>query len=126
MAALPGKLDFTIKQNSEFELIFEVYDVFIEVGSSDNVPTDLTGKSAELQARIKKHSTDTVIDVQTASAQLSIPTPADGQIVFSLTSEETLALDFKCANYDLVIFTDEDDRDVLIEGHITLDYATAR
>lgn len=124
--ALPGKLDFTIKQGAEFELIFEIFDVFVEIGDPDNEVTDLTGKSAKLQARLKKQTTTTVIDAVTPYTLLSIPNPTDGKIIFHMDADQTADLDFECANYELVIYTDEEDVECLVEGKIYLNFSVVR
>lgn len=130
MSSLPGNLDLKIKQGSVFTVTFIVYDVFIKMGDPDNVRRDLTSKPlVELQARKIKQSDVVVIDLNNTDnpTNLDIVDLEEGVIRLSFDSEETAAFSFdKCLSYGLVIYSDETDREELVEGKIELIFTAVR
>ena len=113
------RYDFTIDQGTS---VGKTISVFL-----DGSIFDLTNYNARLFAREKVYE-DPVLELysdELLGSGLSIPTPANGQVLLSLTSEETAALDFSQAGYNLEIYTvDGEGADVIVyrvlEGFITL------
>ncbi len=105
--------DFQIEQGASVAKLIEVF--------VDGVSIDLTNYSARLQAREKVTDTVPILDLDSELlGGLTIDEGA-GTITLVLTPEETAALDFGMAEYNLEIYT-VDDAEVfrILRGFITL------
>lgn len=128
--ALAAKYDFTIQQGATFQKRFRVLNVYLGIEDSGNIPRDLTEYSVRLQARQKRLSPTTYLDLNMSNG-LTIPTPTNGIIIMDLTSQVTAALDFQCAVWDLELYQhDGGGHDLyverLIEGEIKLSKEVTR
>lgn len=111
-----GLYNFTIEQGATFRRTITWHDV------------DLTGFTARLHARRQIPDTDTVLDLASGN-ELTItpdnPDP-DSTIEIELTDEETAALDFDTAHYDLELESAGGEVTRLLYGVITLSREVTR
>jgi hypothetical protein len=77
-----GIYNFTIEQGATFTKNFTWLD-------SNNAAVNLTGWSARIQCRASIGSTATIFSYTTPSANLSIPTPANGTIEMMISATDT-------------------------------------
>jgi hypothetical protein len=87
----------------------QTWDDSIVVNQSDGTPTNLTGYSARMQIREEYSSSTTILELNAANGRLTIPTPANGTIVFNVTAADMAAISLnyepKAYVYDLEIYT---------------------
>jgi hypothetical protein len=106
-----------------------IYNMIIEQGAThtrsftytDDAGTavNLSGYSARMMARAAYQSSATLFSVSTATSGLTIPTPANGTIVLTLTDAQTAAL--PCDGvYDLEIVSPSGVVTRLLQGLVTL------
>lgn len=102
----------------------QTWDDSIVVNQADGTPTDLTGYSARMQIREEYSSPTAFLELTAGNGRLSIPTPADGTIVFNVTASDMAALDLnyepKALFYDLEIYTGAGYVQRILEGIIIL------
>lgn len=81
---------------------------------------DLSSYSARMQIRERKDSADILLELTTDNGRLLLGT--EGAITFNVEADDTAALDFDCAVYDLELIEPLPSTKVirLIEGEITL------
>jgi len=123
-----GTYDFKIEQGATFSRLFQFFDVYISEDDPDNEPSNLIGWSARMQVRTKAQSTTPLLSL-TVGNGLTITDAINGKIVLDLTSEQTAALNFSCAYYDLELFVDDSDPEIVrreLEGQITLSREVTR
>lgn len=77
-----GIYNFTIEQGATFTKAFTWKD-------DDGNPVNLTGYTARMQCRASIGSTATIFSYTTPSANLSIPTPANGTIALVISATDT-------------------------------------
>jgi hypothetical protein len=96
----PGKYNMICPQGATFSktLIWKI----------DDVPVNLTGYTARMQAKDKPKSTCTpVIDISTESGEISLG-GEDGTIEIVIGASETSSIYAKEYVYDLLLYIDED------------------
>lgn len=105
-------LDLVIEQGADFDLVVDVED-------DDRSPSDLSGWTAQLQARESLTATTAVIDI---APDVSA---ADSTVVIHIPGADTDAYEWVSAVYDLVI-TDGSAIRRLLQGQISVDPAVTR
>lgn len=111
-----GIYNFSIEQGTTFVRNFAYSDA-----NGDAI--DLTGYSARMHGRASYSSTSTVFTVSTPTLSpgtgLTIPTPANGTVVLTMSASTTSAL--PCGGvYDLEIISSGGDVTRLLQGTFTL------
>jgi hypothetical protein len=107
-----GTYNMIIEQGTDITRTFTYTD-------DAGVAFNLAGYTARMQGRASIQSTATIFDLTTANGGLSIPTPANGTIVMTMTSAQTSA--YPCDGvYDLEIIDSSGKVTRLVEGQFTL------
>ena len=111
---MPAALyNLTIEQGAD-------YSKSIVIRNADGSLRDLTGQSFRMQIREHYHS-PTVL----AQASLNVAL-ANSRATFSLTAEQTSALDVKRAVYDLEMFNSSGNVLRLLKGSVDIEYEVTR
>lgn len=103
-----GKYNIIIEQGSTFNNIITLTD-------RNGVAINLTGSSVVAQVREKKTSIDVLF-----SFTCAIIDAINGKIKISLTKDQTAALSFKTAVYDLEITYSDNSTKRILEGSVVL------
>lgn len=82
---------------------------------SANVPINLTGCTAKLQARADTSSTTVLVELSTSNSRI-ILTPLEGKIELYISDEDTTTIQGLGAVYDLEIYHPNGDTTRLLEG----------
>ena len=112
-----GTYNITLEQGATLTLTVLVED--------DSVIRNLTGYTARMKIRATKDS-DTVLLDLTMGSGLTIPTPANGEILISLTAAQTAAYTTVNAVYDLELVDGSGDVERLLQGTVTLSKEVTR
>lgn len=113
------RYDFSIDQGTT---LGKTVNVFL-----DGAVFNLTGYNARLQARERISDTTPVISLTSDPAAGLTIVAVDGEIAVEMTPEETEALTFDVAAYDLEIYTAGDAIVYrILEGYITLNKELTR
>ena len=123
-----GTYDFKIEQGTTFSRLIQIFDVYIAEDDPDNEPANLTSWSARMQIRTKPQAVTPILSLSIGNG-LTITDAINGKIVIDLTSVQTAALDFSCAYYDLELFINDSDPEIVrreLEGKISLSREVTR
>lgn len=109
---MAAKLNLTIEQHSTFykRLVWR---------DKNKRPINLTGYSAVLHIRDTVNAATTLLEMTTVNGRIVI-TPLTGIVELKLTDEETGALTFKNAVYDLVVESAAGEKYRLTEGKVVV------
>lgn len=108
---MAGKLNLKILQGSTFQHVMTWKD-----GRAR--PVNLTGYTAFLQMRVAPEAT-ILLELSTANGRITLGGTL-GTITLSLTDEETRAITFSSASYDLLMEDAQGRRKRLVEGKVTV------
>lgn len=110
----PANIDLTIYQGSTFSKTFQ--------WKTGNPPTpvNLTGYTARMQIRQKVTSETPIITLTTENGRIIIRDPLEGRFSLEISAEDTAALSFKSAVYDLEFSSPSGIVVRLFEGSVTL------
>ena len=111
---IPGVKDLTIIQGGTFDIYW--------VLSIDGTVVDLTGYTAELVVRQSVGDADAILTLSTENGGIII-TPEDGKIQLYISSEDTRALSFRNAVYNLELTVSEV-TNRLLQGNISVSFGT--
>lgn len=106
-----GKINLTIDQGADFSHAFQILD-------PQNVPIDLTGYTAKMQARTSFTSDVAVIDLTTENGGLDIDL-ATAELTVSIPRTESIFFTFDRLVYDILLISTADTWR-LVEGQINL------
>lgn len=106
-----GKINLTIDQGADFSHTFQILD-------PQNVPIDLTGYTAKMQARTSFSSDVVVIDLTTENGGLDIDL-ATAELTISIPRPATALFTFDRLVYDILLISTADTWR-LVEGQINL------
>lgn len=113
-----GKFNDIIEKKATYRRSFQLFRSFVEIGSDDNVPVDLSGlSSSDVLCKLRKKLTDTSALI---SFTTSIVDPANGIIEISLTAAQTSSLNFDNAAWDLFVVWSPSETEKFLEGNMTL------
>lgn len=116
-----GKLDLLIEQGATFR-----HTLIVRQGSEATSPAaNLTGYSARMQIRQELESTSFEIELTTSNGRITI-TPLTGQIDLYISDDDTAALDFESAVYDLEIESVGGETTRLTQGKVKLSKEATR
>lgn len=110
----PAKVNIVIYQGSTFQKYFTW-----KVGDPA-MPVNLTGYSIRCQFRSKLSATESLIEFTTTNGKIIITDPLLGNFYLTLTAEETSAIDFKSAVYDVEVVSPSGYVTRLIEGSVSI------
>ena len=113
---LAGKLNLKIQQHSTFRKKFTWKD-------GRGRPVNLTGWSAKLQMRTAPGET---VLLEMSSPSNGITVGANGVINLYLTDEQTGAIQWSSASYDLVLANPDGEEWRLVEGRVTVSPSITR
>ncbi len=106
----PGKLNLICPQGATFRKTFRVYD-------KNDVAIDLTGYTAQMQARKTTGAKTTILSVGTSTGEISI---TGNNIVVTIPYSDTELYPCGDFKWDIEITSPDDIRDRLIEGKFTV------
>lgn len=112
-----GQYDLRIQQGATFRRVFTWYTNYVSADHEDNETADLEDFTARLQARVRPGDAP-VIDLIDGSG-ITLDEEA-GTITVLLTDEQTEALDFLEARYDLELESAGGEVTRLLEGRVVL------
>lgn len=115
---MAAKQNIVIEQGATFQLP-------LTLRGSNKRPINLTGHTAKLQIRESHASLDVLMELSTTNGKITI-TPASGRIDIVITDEETSAITWKTAVYDLVLYAPDGTARRLIEGKVTVSEGVTR
>lgn len=103
----PTEHDLEIYKGDDFEET-------LEFESSPGVPLDLTGWSGKAQCRTRRKRSATLI----VEFTVTIPTPANGQVILTLTDTQTEAITRAKGYWDLMLTDDSDINETYAYGEV--------
>jgi hypothetical protein len=112
-----GNYNIPIEQGSNFDLSL-VYE-------DENGPVDLAGFTAQMQVRPTKQSSTVLFELTTESGGIRL-NDSPGEVRLLKSAEETAALSFAFAFYDIKLFDSLGESDRLLEGFVTLSRGVTR
>ena len=113
-------INLKINQGATFKVIFQKTDNL-------DVPINLTGYKAYLQARSDKESTTKLLDLTTEGLDPEIViTEVTGTVTIIVLDEDTALLNFNTAYYDLELHAPAGTVERWIEGIVTLSKEVTR
>jgi len=120
MTITPGNWNFTIYQGGTFRYVITWKD-------ENNTPINLTGYSAQMQARTSAASATTLLDISTASGGITLGGSA-GTITLFLSAAATAALKEGVGVYDLRLTAPggNPDNDFIIQGNLVVQQMATR
>jgi hypothetical protein len=89
---------------------------------ADGFPKDLTGYTAKAQIRYRVEDEDIVAEITT----LFVPPRKNGELILSLTHEETSEFEFFSAVWDLFITSPDGTKSKLLKGCVLNNLAVTR
>ena len=89
-------------------------------------PVDLAGYRVHSQWRLKVTSPDALADLTTENGGIEITDPASGVFALSMSAEQTSALSFKTAVYDIELISPAGVVTRLLAGTVTLSLEVTR
>jgi hypothetical protein len=119
---IPAEWNFTIYQGATFRRT-------LTLNESDGVtPVDLTGCTLRMQLREELESATPAIELTNTNGRLTIldQTTNKGKVRVLVTDEETAALTFDSAVFDMELEYADGTVDRILEGKVTLDKEVTR
>lgn len=110
--------NFTIEQGTTVRKVFRLKD-------GSNLPLNLTGFQARLQARATVGSPTVLLDASTENNKLVID-PLEGMVSLVLTANESAALSWSKAKYDLELENSGGEVMRPVKGEIDIDKEVTR
>lgn len=115
---LPGNLDLTILQGATFLKVLRRKD-------SEGTLIPMVGWTARMQARARVDAEEVLIDLTTENGGITILGP-EAEIELHMTDEQTEALSFKRARYDLELLPPTGGVIRLLQGQVFLSKEVTR
>lgn len=102
----------------------QTWDDSIVVNQADGTAANLTGYTARMHIRDEYSSSTTVLELTAANGRLTIPTPANGTIVFNVSAADMAAIDLdhepRSFVYDLEIYTGDGYVQRILQGVVII------
>lgn len=115
---MAGIYDITIEQGTNFSLNLTYKD-------SAQAPIDLTGYTAKMQMRPFASSARVFFERSTTNGTISLGGAA-GTVLITATAEETAALNFLNAVYDIELYSPIDTTIRLLQGKVIMSQEVTR
>lgn len=110
----PGILNFTIYQGATFRKVIRL--------QQESIPSEvvLTDCTVRMQVRATIASSDVLIELNESNGRAVITNEMEGEIALLISDEDTAALSFGSAVYDLELEYSDGTVDRLLSGRIKL------
>lgn len=110
----PAKVSIVIYQGSTFQ------KYFTWKAGDPALPVNITGYTIRCQFRSKQSSPDVLLEFTIANSKVVIVDAIGGHFMLTLTAEETAAIEFKSAVYDIEVVSPGGYVTRLIEGSVSV------
>lgn len=109
-----ARLKLTIEQGATFERL-----IAYKTGTPP-VPVDLTGYTARMQVRATIDAPDVLLELSTINARITLPDPAQGQLLLEVSATDTAAITWTGGVYDLELTSPAGKVTRLLRGTVTV------
>jgi len=107
----PGVLNLTIYQGATFRRVVRL---------AATTPIDLSGCTARMHVRAQIDDAETLIELTEANGRALVTDAVNGEVTLLIDAEDTAALDFTSAVYDLEIEYSNGFVDRVLQGSVKL------
>jgi hypothetical protein len=118
----PGQLSLIIYQGTTFRRVIRLQDTTV----TPAMPIDLSGATVRMHVRAAISDTATLLELTGANGRATVSDALNGEITLLVSDEDTAALDFKKAVYDLEIEYSDGTVDRVLQGGVTLSKEVTR